>query len=76
MLLGAIVAVSLIPHLQAISAPMLDYHYHRQCNTAAIAREFLSNGLRFFHPQITWEGPYSGLAATEFPLYMWLMGLL
>lgn len=74
--LGLIVAVSLGSHLWGIAAPMLDYHYHRQCNTAAIARNYHENNLNFLTPQIDWEGPYDGLAATEFPLYMWLMGLL
>lgn len=74
-LIAAIVAVSLASHLKGLASPMLDYHYHRQANTAAIARNFHENGLRFFHPQIDWEGSYRGRAATEFPLYMWLMGL-
>lgn len=74
--LGFIIAVSLAAHLWGIASPLLDYHYHRQCNTAAIARNYHENGLHFFTPQIDWEGPYDGLAATEFPVYMWLMGLL
>lgn len=69
-------AASVLVHLPAITAPPLDYHYHRQVNTAAIARNYYRNGLRFLKPQIDWEGSYSGRAATEFPLYMWLTGLL
>ena len=73
---AAIIAVSVLMHLKGLGSPMLDYHHHRQCNTAAIARNYYENGLHFFSPQIDWEGAYRGRSATEFPLYMWLMGLL
>jgi hypothetical protein len=63
-------------HLKGISSPLLDYHYHRQCQTASIARNYHENGLRFFRPQIDWNGGYRGMAATEFPLYTWLIGFL
>lgn len=72
--LGLIVACSLAGHLKGLFSEPLDYHYHRQVNTAAIARNFHENGLRLFHPQIDWMGDYRGRAATEFPLYMWLTG--
>lgn len=74
--LALVVAVSLLTHLKGLTAPPLDYHHHRQANTAAIARNFAENGLRFFHPQIDWAGPYRGRTATELPLYMWLTGAL
>jgi hypothetical protein len=71
-----VAGVSLLFHAKGLFAPPLDYHYHRQCNTAAIARNFHEHGLRFYYPQIDWEGAYDGRAATELPLYMWLTGLL
>lgn len=74
-LIAAIVLASLLSHLNGISSPPLDYHYHRQTNTAAIARNYARNGLNFFSPQIDWQGAYAGRSATEFPLYMWLTGL-
>lgn len=74
---AAIVACSLAFHLKGLTAPPLDYHYHRQVNTAAIARNYAEQGDHFLHPRIDWEGPQTGdHAATEFPLYMWLMGVL
>lgn len=73
---ASLVVLSVLPHLKGITSPMLDYHYHRQCNTAAIARNYHENGLRFFTPQIDWEGNYRGRGATEFPLNMYLHGLL
>ncbi len=76
LILATLFALSVLPHLKGITSPMLDYHYHRQCNTAAIARNYSENGLRFFTPQLDWEGNYRGRGATEFPLYMYLIGLL
>lgn len=70
-----VIAFSVLPHLFGISSPPIDYHHHRQTNTAAIARNYHDNGMRFFHPQIDWAGPARGRAATEFPLYMYLIGL-
>ena len=74
--LALILAASALVHIKGIASPMLDYHFQRQCNTAAIARNYRENGLRFFHPQIDWSGNDRGPAATEFPLYTWLIGLL
>jgi len=71
----AILVCSVLFHLKGITAPPFDYHYHRQTNTAAIARNYYRDGLHFFSPQIDWEGPGRGRAATEFPLYMWLVGV-
>ena len=74
--LGLVVALSLATHAIGLLAPPLDYHFHRQVNTAAIARNYAENGRHFFTPQIDWAGAYRGRAATEFPLYMWLVGVL
>ncbi len=75
LVLAGVAGLSVAAHLWGISSPPLDYHYHRQVNTAAIARNFHENGLKIWCPQIDWEGNYSGCSATEFPLYMWLVGL-
>lgn len=75
LVLAVVFGASVLVHLKGIASPPLDYHYHRQCNTAAIARNYHENGLRFLCPQIDWEGGYRGCSATEFPLYMWLIGL-
>ena len=72
--LGLIVLCSLAMHLKGLLSEPLDYHYHRQVNTAAISRNYHENGLQFLKPQIDWLGGYRGRAATEFPLYMWLTG--
>ena len=74
--LALVAALSVAMHLKGLSAPLLDYAYHRQCNTATIARNFHENGLNLLRPQVDWEGPGRGRASTEFPIYMWLVGLL
>ena len=73
--LAFVAGASVAMHLKGISSPLLDLHAQRQCQTAAIARNYHENGLRFFHPQIDWNGADAGRAATEFPLFMWLTGL-
>ncbi len=75
LLYAAILLASVVPHLKGISAPVLDYHYHRQANTAAIAKNFHEDGLPLLRPRIDWRGADSGRAATEMPVYMWLVGL-
>lgn len=75
-LLAAVGALSLLVHLIGIRAPLLDYHYHRQVNTASIARRYAATGNPFWQPRIDWEGPQDRLAATELPFYMYVYGKL
>ncbi len=37
-LAAAVCALSLLVHAKGLRAPLLDYHFHRQVNPAAIAR--------------------------------------
>ena len=76
MCLAFVAAVSVIMHLRGITSPLGDLHYWRQCYTATLARNFHENGMHLLLPQIDWAGPYRGLAATEFPIFSWLMALL
>ncbi|MCM2303271.1 MAG: glycosyltransferase family 39 protein [Elusimicrobia bacterium] len=73
----AIVAFfSLLVHAKGLAAPLLDYHFHRQVNTASIARRYWSEALPIHQPRVDWNGPSDRLAATELPVYMWLHGKL
>lgn len=74
--LAIVGALSLLVHAKGLFAPPLDYHFHRQVNTASIARTFWREALPLHRPAIDWEGPERRLAATEFPLMMWLHGRL
>lgn len=73
---AAVCALSLAVHLKGIRAPLLDYHYHRQVNTAAIARNYWREDRPLLKPRIDWAGPEDRLAATELPVEMWLHGKL
>jgi hypothetical protein len=73
---AAVCALSLAVHAKGIRAPLLDYHYHRQVNTASIARSYFRYRQPLLKPRIDWAGPGNDLAATEFPLEMWLQGKL
>ena len=68
------VALSFCP-LEGLRA-LLDYHFHRQVNTASIARNYWREARPIHRPRIDWDGPEDRLAATELPVHMWLYGKL
>lgn len=74
--LAFIAALSLLVHAKGLSAPLLDYHFHRQVNTASIARGYWREARPIHRPRIDWNGPSDRMAATELPVYMWLYGKL
>ncbi len=74
--LAGIIALSLAVHAKGLRAPMLDYHFHRQVNTVSIARDYYREHRPLLKPRIDWAGPEDRLAATEFPVEMWLHGKL
>lgn len=76
LLLAAVAGLSALVHLYGLRAPLLDYHYHRQVNTASIARNFMREDRSPLRPRIDWEGPQDRLAATELPAYMYVYGQL
>lgn len=75
-LIAAVAGLSVLVHLYGLDAPLLDYHFHRQVNTASIARNFAREDRPPHRPRIDWEGPEDRLAATELPLYMYVYGKL
>lgn len=76
LLAAGLFALSLLVHAKGLRAPLLDYHFHRQVNTAAIARNYARENRPIHRPRIDWEGPEDRLAGSEMPLYMWLYGKL
>ncbi len=74
--LAVVAFFSLLVHAKGLTAPLLDYHFHRQVNTASIARGYHQGGRPIHQPRIDWDGPSDRLAATELPVYMWLYGKL
>ena len=71
-----IVFIGLLMRLVNIDAPVLGVHSWRQADTASIARNFLSNNLIFWQPQVNWSGSTDGLVECEFPLYQYLVAYL
>jgi len=69
-----IVAWSLLVHVPGITSPLLDYHAHRQCQTASMARDYFRHGMHFFRPETDLFGP-STWSGTEFPLYSYLLAV-
>jgi (2Fe-2S) ferredoxin len=74
--LAVVAFLSLLVHAKGLTAPLLDYHYHRQVNTASIARSYWRGALPILQPRIDWDGGEDRLAATELPAYMWAYGRL
>lgn len=74
--LAVVALLSLLVHAKGLTAPLLDYHFHRQVNTASIARGYWRDALPISQPRIDWDGASGRLAATELPVYMWAYGKL
>jgi len=62
--------------LPGIGLPLADHHAWRQTDTAAIARNFYTNGFRLFHPQIDWGGAGPGYVECEFQIFPFLAALV
>ena len=74
--LAIVALLSLLVHSKGLTAPLLDYHFHRQVQTASIARGYWRDARPIQTPSIDWDGPSGRLAATELPVHLWLYGKL
>ncbi len=63
-------------HLPGLFNPILDYHGWAQTLRASIARNYAQTDMNFFHPQVDYQGHNPNPAATQFPLYSYLVALL
>ena len=48
----------------------------RECDYAAIARSFYTEGMNIFYPRVDWRGDTPGYAEMEFPVLPWTAALL
>ncbi len=48
----------------------------RECDVAAIARNYQREGMDLFYPRIDWRGDGPGYAEMEFPLYPWTIAVI
>src|SRR5262249_5518555 len=65
-----------LARLYQIDVPLIDAHSFRQCDTAAIARNFHEESLNILYPRIDWRGNSAGYVESEFPIYTVLVALL
>ncbi len=70
-----IILWSFAVHIPGLNAPLLDYHAYRQCQTASMARNYVRHGMHFLNPEVDTAG-LPVRAATEFPIYSYLLALL
>lgn len=70
-----LLSLALAVRLYNINSPIIGTHSWRQSDTAAMSRNFYTNGLNFFNPQVDWGG-LSGSCETEFPIYSYIVALL
>ena len=71
-----ILVIGLSLRLVNINASVIGVHSWRQADTASIARNFISNNLIFWQPQVNWAGSTNGFVECEFPLYQYLVANL
>lgn len=83
LILSAILIIAFIFRLYKINIPLADLHSWRQVDTAAVARNYVRNGIDLFHPiyddlsnvQSGIINP-QGYRMVEFPIYNALIALL
>ncbi|EKE14915.1 MAG: dolichyl-phosphate-mannose-protein mannosyltransferase [uncultured bacterium] len=76
LILSVILVIALLFRLYKINIPLADLHSWRQADTAAVARNYVKNGIDLFHPiyddfsnvQSGIDNP-NGYRMVEFPIY-------
>jgi 4-amino-4-deoxy-L-arabinose transferase-like glycosyltransferase len=68
------IALALVVRLYKVDSPLIGVHSWRQADTAAMSRNFYTNGFNLFYPQIDWGGAI-GYCETEFPIYSYIVAL-
>ena len=48
----------------------------RECDIAAVAKNYYREGMNIFYPRIDWRGDGPGFAEMEFPLFPWTVAVL
>jgi 4-amino-4-deoxy-L-arabinose transferase-like glycosyltransferase len=82
-ILTFILLIALLFRLYKINIPLADFHSWRQADTAAVARNYVKNGIDLFHPiyddlsnvQSGIDNPH-GYRMVEFPIYNAIIALL
>jgi 4-amino-4-deoxy-L-arabinose transferase-like glycosyltransferase len=76
LLLVALIVAGVGIRLYGFNAPILDHHFLRQADTAAIARNFAEGNMNILMPQVDWRGASPGYVEAEFQLYSYATAVL
>jgi 4-amino-4-deoxy-L-arabinose transferase-like glycosyltransferase len=75
-LLAAVLGLALVFRLYRVDKPVADWHSWRQADTAAVTRNFVTEGIDFFHPKFddlssvaSGRPNPEGYRFVEFPIY-------
>src|SRR5436190_5323020 len=71
-----ILLTAVIVRLIHVEQPFIDRWSWRQCDVAAIARNYFENGFHFSYPQVDWAGDAPGYVGTEFPILPFAAALI
>ena len=74
--LWAVLALSLGARCFELGAPLIDQQAWRQCDTAAIARNFFAEEFNPLYPRVDWRGDTAGYVEANFPLFPFLVACL
>jgi 4-amino-4-deoxy-L-arabinose transferase-like glycosyltransferase len=74
--LAVILVLAAALRMVQISNPVLGHHSWRQADTAAMARNFVSEEFDFLHPRVDWRGVTTGDVECELPIYPFLCAIL
>ena|SRR5688572_13538457 len=73
---GLVITLGSLGRIYRIDAPPFDYHWIRQYDTAAIARNFSEGAMNPLYPQVDWRGDSPGYVESEFPAYTYTVAVL
>jgi 4-amino-4-deoxy-L-arabinose transferase-like glycosyltransferase len=75
-ILGLVIAFGALARIATLWFPIYEWHYWKQMDTAAVARNFYEGGMRLGYPTIDWAPDTPGYVESEFPLYAYGVAIL
>ncbi len=70
-----ILLIAIVLRLRFITSPIVDFHWQRQIDTAAVARSFYEEEMNIFYPRSIVRGDTPGYVEMEFPIYPFLIAI-
>ncbi|HSZ72993.1 MAG TPA: hypothetical protein VK750_09980 [Cytophagaceae bacterium] len=65
-----------LTHICFITLPPKGNHLWRQCNTSAVARNFVEEDMNIFHPRVDRRGDTNGITGMQFPSFEYTIALI